>query len=402
MEIPGQSGNGLGAVDASTESTLRRLTHGYRRWNVLASPFLRLPTELILKIFVHVIELDDNDYGHGHNHYLHGTSILVLTAICHQLREAGTAYPQLWGVVDLTIPPIAELFLERCKYDPHILKRTPSTSERLSMYPVENPRRDAAWEKLEGCTFNRLRSVVFKGTQREFVVRVVGILRRAPNVSNLEIDNTRFHPRPPWSIDDPLPNLSTLRVCKLWISWTSPLLRNLTKLVLDFSPPDLPPEDISIKMFLTALANCPGLEVLDLAHTGPDPLDGLHDNCDTVVQLHRLRSLSLQFSDPSTVGYILSHIVYPESTRLTVYVSASANPDPAEIISQALPQRNVRTVQHCRKSTELDLYLHNEPLFSTDKLSFGFRGTEVYRAEPLVSGPKLWKWLEGTRLSPWE
>ena len=286
--MPDQSGDELAMVDNSTESDLHRSIHLSRRRNLLASPLLRLPIELILEIFAHAIELDD-DENRGPLRLL-----LVLTAICHQLRETGSASPQLWSTVDLTTPLIAEVFLERCRYDPHTLIKFPSTSE---VDPVKNPRRDALWEKVEGCAFNELRSIVFEGTQCEFIVRVVGILRRAPNVSNLEINNTQPYPELPWPVSDPLPNLSTLRVRKFWISWTSPLLRNLTQLVLDFLPISIPSERTSIEMFLTVLANCPNLEILGLANAGPELLDGHQENCDTVIQLHRLRELFLEFRD---------------------------------------------------------------------------------------------------------
>jgi len=163
-----QSGHELNVADASIDSTLHRSVHLCRRRNLLASPLPRLPTELILKIFVHVTELDGDDgddddggygddddggYGHGFDCDNHAPSLFVLTAICHQLRKIGIASSQLWSIVDLTTPPIAELFLERCKYDPHTLIKFPSLSENLSMHPIKNPGRDATWEKLEGHTF---------------------------------------------------------------------------------------------------------------------------------------------------------------------------------------------------------------------------------------------------------
>jgi len=126
METSAQGGLNPGAIDANVGSTLRCSIHPRRGRNPLVPP-LRLPTELILKIFIHVIESesdddddrvdydDDDDYRHL------GPPLLVLTAICHQLREIGTASPQLWSSVDFTILPIAELFLERCEYNPRIL-----------------------------------------------------------------------------------------------------------------------------------------------------------------------------------------------------------------------------------------------------------------------------------------
>ena len=79
--------------------------------------------------------------------------------------------------------------------------------------------------------------------------------------------------------------------------------------------PHFPPEPTSIEMFLTALTN---LEVLNLAHTGPDLPKDHQDCCSLVAQLHRLQQLLIEFRDPRRVGYILSHIGYPESAELTV------------------------------------------------------------------------------------
>ena len=361
MEMSTQSGHELGVVDVGVGSTLHCPVHLSRRRNLLASPLLRLPTELILKIFTHAIEPDgDEDDDHS-------LLLLVLTAICHQLREMGIASPQLWSTVDLTTPLIAEVFLERCNYDPHTLIKSPSACEGLFVYPAKNPRRDALLEKLQGRTFNKLRSIVFEGSQHEFALIVVDILRRAPNVLDLDICNrwSRSGQDLPWPAGDPILNLSTLRLSKFSISWTSPLLRNLTQLVLNSQPHSSLSEHTSIETFLTALANCPNLEILSLIHAGPELGNGHQDNCDTVVQLRGLREVSLKFSDPSRVGYVLSHIAYPESTELVVYIPSGRNPDLPEAISRVLPRRNTQNFQHFRKSTALAIYLGYEPRFST-------------------------------------
>ena len=72
--------------------------------------------------------------------------------------------------------------------------------------------------ELEGHTLNGLRSIVFEGTLHEFVVSVFGVLRRAPNLSNLEINNVRSRLGLELFIDDHLLNLSALRVYGFWIS----------------------------------------------------------------------------------------------------------------------------------------------------------------------------------------
>jgi len=379
MEMPAQSGDDTDAVDGSIESTL----HPSRRRNLLASPLLRLPTELVLEVFAHVIELYDNGYNFDDDYRRpHDRTLFVLTAICHQLREVGITSPRLWSSVDFTTIPIAELFLERCNYDPHIflIKESGPRQPRAA----HDPRRGAVWEKLEGRTFNNLRSLVFEGTEREFALRVISLLQRAPNASNLDFTNISFRPslELPQLISDPIPNLSTLRLHNFLINWASPLLRNLTRLTLGSERPRIPPERVSIEMFLTALANCPNLEILNLTHTRPEPFDSHQTKCDVVVQLRRLRELSLKFYDPSTVGCILLHIRYPESTKLAVYVPVGVHTDLSETISQVLPDRNVQAIQHFRQSTALTVYLDNHPHFFTDNALIHFE--KSYLQEPYL------------------
>ena len=364
-----RSERNLDALGNNIESAPQRLYYLRRRRNFLAAPLLRLPTELILKIFAHAIESGDDDQSlsvwdeeTSSPPNDDGPTQLLLTAICHHLREVGMASSLLWSTVDLAIPPVAKLFLERCESDPHTIIKPQSASEGV-------------WEQLEGRTFNNLRSIVFEGAPHEFTRRVAGVIRRAPSISNLDLDNiwtadSEF----PWPPDDPIPNLSTLRLRNFSISWASPFIRNLRQLTLDFTPPHLPSERTSMETFLTALANCPDLEVLNLAHAGPDLLSGRRDNCDMVVQLRRLRKLSLQFRDPSRVGYILSHIGYPESADVAVYVPADEHTDLSETISQALSHRNAETIQHLHKSTTLTVSLGFEPLFFTDHLFICFQG----------------------------
>ena len=346
-----------------------------RRRNLLTSPLFRLPTELILKIFERTIEIEPEGES---------PALLVLTAVCHRLREIGIDTPQLWSTVDLTYPSLAELFLERCKYDPHTLRKFPTANEMESMYLAAGVtfRRGAVWGELEGRPLNELRSVVFGGTQREFAARVVGILQRAPNLSHLNVEGYWFRlgEELPWPLSDPIPNLSTLRILHFSIGWASRLLQNLSQLTLrpvHIGPldPTFRPEHTSIEVFLTALANCPNLEILDLANTGPDPLPhGHRDTCDSVVQLRRLRKLSLEFQDPSRVGCILSHIGFPESTVLRVGVSVNTGGDLPGTISDVLPRRNAQAIQCLRGPTTLTARLHSEPLFFTDTFCAHFQG----------------------------
>lgn len=390
LEISTQNGRDLDMVDTSIEPTPPHPFHLHRRRNSLASPLLRLPTELILKIFAHTIGLGEDDpslldYGNLSSSNNDGLALLVLTAICHRLREIGTAYPQLWSTVDLTTLPRANLFIERCKYEPQILIVLLSPLQRRTTYPINTPQRAAAWDKLEGCTLNGLHSIAFVGTPHEFTCRVSRILRKAPNVSNLDLDIHWSHLGKDFLClpGHLVPNLSTLRLRNFAISWTSPLFRNLIQLTIGFAFPGGSPEDPSVEAFLGALANCPNLEILSLAHAGPAWVEGYQDNCDVVVQLHRLRKLSLDFSHHSRIGYILSHIGYPESTELTVCITLNGFTGLPETISQALLRRNVETTHHFRNSTTLTVYLYIEPQFFTNNLFVRFRNRSSGVLNPL-------------------
>ena len=121
-------------------------------------------------------------------------------------------------------------------------------------------------------------------------------------------------------------------------------------------------------MFLTALANCPDLESLKLIRAGPDPLNDYPDQCDAVIQLCKLRELSLDFKRASMTGCVLSHIRYPESAYLELGPPVDGDIDVSEAISQALPRSNADVLRPFQRTRELTIYL--DPLisvFSTDK-----------------------------------
>lgn len=245
----------------------------------------------------------------------------------------------------------------------------------ISTDPSENPRRDAVWERLEGRTFNKLRAIWFEGTPYDFTRWIVGAIRRAPNISNLDFNILQYLPSDGylWHPDDPLPNLSTLRLRNFPIRWSSPLLRNLSKLTMRLVLFGFGPEPTSIETFLAVLTNCPNLEILSLAEAGPLNPDGYQDDCGMVVQLHKLRKLSISFGDPSRVGFVLSHIGYPESTKLEVYVPVWNYIDMSGTIPEILTHRNVETIQHFRRSRALSVHLNIDSQFFTDNLLVYFR-----------------------------
>ena len=360
MELAAQAIDELALVEINLESTLQRLYHLRRRRNFLASPLLRLPTELILRIFEHAVELGDEDDDSPSSMQACRT-LLVIVGICYELRKIGMTTHYLWSIIDLTTPSLAELFLERCNYDPRIL---------IKSLPLHEGR-ETLWTQLQARTFNSLRSLVFKGGPSEFTDGSIPIpiLQWATNLSSLDIHFVgAYEPQLPWYLDTPIPSLSVLRLRGFSIRWTSPLLRNLSRLTLDAGPAHNPVqlEHTPIETFLTALASCPDLELLELRNAGPKKLNGHRDNCDMVVQLHKLRRLSLHFQCPSAVGYILSHIGYPESVRAKITVPISKEDGVSEIVSKAIT-RDADTFRHFRKSKALTIHLENDTYtFSTD------------------------------------
>jgi len=142
-----------------------------------------------------------------------------------------------------------------------------------------------------------------------------------------------------------------------------------------FVPGGFCPEHTPIETLLTALSNCPNLEILSLAKTGPIRLSGHQGNRHLVVQLRRLRKLSISFDDLSGVRLVLSHIGYPESTKLGVYIPVCGYTD--ETVPDILVHRNVETIQHFRRSMALTVCLDSNPQFFTDNLLVCFRHLDI-------------------------
>jgi hypothetical protein len=408
--MPARSGGELTAIAANIEFTLQHLRRLRRHRNFLASPLLRLPTELIIEIFEHATESNDDaddDSGSNDDDSSPASSescsaLLVLIAICSKLREIGLTTPRLWGTVDLAVPSLARLFLERCNNDPHLLKVCPSSGEGQSISSVGDPGRDV-WLQLEGRAFNNLHTLFFKGEPSEFKDRIVPILQRPTNIEVLDLQNLALSGLElPWHPSAPIPRLSDLRLRGFSISWTSPLFRNLTRLTVDHGPAGPSSEPPSIEAFLTALARCPDLELLKLDTTGLDPLSGHRDDCDMVVQLRRLREITLQSNDASTIGCVLSYIRYPESTSVGVSASVGSEGDISRAVSQVFPRGNANTVTHIKKTTK-SLVIDVEETtytFSTEKSRISFKDWVLRRPQGLThAGSKTMQVVGGVNIT---
>ena len=366
-----QSGDGLGTIETNIGIT-QSSSHPRRYPNSPTSSLLRLPTELILKIFEHAIESESG-------------LLLILTSICRELREIGVTAPYLWSTVCLAIPLLGELFLERCNYDPHTLIVSRSTRERQHPHKNWDPRRETVWLRLEGCAFKNLRSLVFEGTPPEFERRAVPILQRASNISSLEFINTSIQGmRLPWNPSAPIPHLSTLHLRGVSTAWNSPLLRNLKHLEMDLGLFDPPPESPPIETFLAALTNCPDLESLELARARPEALDGHEGSRNTVVQLRKLQKFYLEYNDPLTVRYLLSHIEYPESARVKLAVAVGWDADISETIYKVLPSGDSDPLRYFRKNKILTIYLGDDThTFSADHSTILCRNQFLHHPQAL-------------------
>lgn len=149
-----------------------------------------------------------------------------------------------------------------------------------------------------------------------------------------------------------------------------------------------------MEMFLAALANCPDLESLKLVRAGPDPLNGHRDNCDVVVQLRGLRRLSLESREVSMVGYILSHIGYPESTYLELDMPIGQSVDISGVISRALPRNEMDLLRHIRGTRSLTVCLGlDASTFSTDKSTIRCR-VQASGRRPQSFSPSAYKILD--------
>jgi hypothetical protein len=318
-----------------------------RQWrNFVSAPLLRLPTELILDIFVLTLKISYRGFRFW----------VTLTAICHRIRDVLVYSPSPWRIINADSTPLAKLFLERCNFDPHAL----FVMDRLSTPSPRGRDKTRFWEGLEGRTFDSLRFFMFRGLKEEFEHRVFDLFRRTPNLSTLEIETrTTMNWDLEWTLrDQPLPHLTMLRLSQVSINWDAPILRNLTRLNLNFIRIPSPKQFTSVKMFLSVLENCPDLEMLHLASAGPDPESGAQDNS-KVVQLHKLQELSLTFNEGHIIACILSHVWFPASTK--VQVEATCDHGPYATLSRILPSSDAAIFQHLQKTTivSIEFFLYS-------------------------------------------
>jgi hypothetical protein len=248
MEVSAQSEHELDAIDADIKYTLQRLFR--RRRNFLASPLLRPPAELILKIFVQAVELDNGDASSSD----HGNSSLsdnsptrvVISAIYHQLRGIKLTSPQLWGTVGLAVPPTPKLFLKRCKHGLHILTKSrpviESGSMCLAIIPGGNINgsnwRVAVQQPSLHCLKQVLATVVAfqqEGLYEGRAYTKVSLCRPASSVNGPSYDrSTKFFQSstsafgndppiiPPWSVNAPNARSDLQVSVLLYILWIPP------------------------------------------------------------------------------------------------------------------------------------------------------------------------------------
>ena len=356
--MPALGGYDSEAIDATRETALRHLIC-LRRWrNLITSPLFRLPNELIVEIYMRAV--DDNDLRW-----------LALTAICHRLREIFVSSPRLWGVVDFHFAHLAKLFLQRCNFDPRLI-----SALDFGFASRGGIGREALWRELDGRTLNNLHFLLFKGSEEEFNQRVADLLRRAPNLSSLELNTCS---RDTWELELPLgdqiPHLSMLKINRLQISWCSPLLRNLTKLVLESTGIRTPEVSFTpMEALLTVLANSPDLEHLCLVSV-PDLPDDNEDDCTMVVRLHHLKVLDLQFNEHRVVGCILSHIWYPRFTKVRVEADYDPGVDLSVVLSQVIPRPRpgTETLQNLRRTKTVSINMSTTYDLTADNFCIALR-----------------------------
>ena len=292
-------------------------------------PLLCLPDELILEISELAVKVSS-----GYRFWI------TLTAICFPIREILISSPSPWRIINTDSIPLAKLFLKRCNFNPLALFVADGLNASC---PTDKTQ---IWEVLEGRTFNNLHFLMFRGLKSEFEYRVVDLLRRAPNLSALEIDTCKSWDLE-WTLCDKLPHLTMLRLGLVWIDWNVPILRNLTKLILNFAFARFPKKLTSVKTFLSVLKNCPDLEILHLSSAGPLP-ESDAEVCGEIVRLQKLKELVLFFYQQQTVACILSRIWFPGSTKVQVETAYYRGPYAA--LSRLLPHSDATIFQYLRQA----------------------------------------------------
>lgn len=279
-----------------------------RAKNRLCSPFLRLPTEIVIHILSFLME-DMGSY----------TVWRPIFTTCYHIRRIMRNATTLWWKLDISFGREADVALMRSKGSPRaVIARFSSSNE---------------WENLvRGDVLNHWKDQWVLQGHRLHTLDFLGSPSNLPHLS--------------WIFEGPLPSLKRLKlhvvagghddavldpfILQLPIDtplraldlrnatlpWSSHLFTGLSELHLDFRDVTVSIGEVELFEILDASPQLERLSLLRIDQTIPTNVDQ-RPPPKRIVRLPGLVLLKL-YNDPNVVGYILAHLDIPALTSLEI------------------------------------------------------------------------------------
>ena len=268
-----------------------------------SSPASRLPPELFVKIFEHLV--------------IH-SSPTILLRICRRWADIASSISSLWTRVDFSTPPTP--LLQRSIDLPIEVNLSSSpvapTREKVKAAKVVLSLHNDRIHKLALDLSVRCLKKIHPGLQATFPILVDVTISIAHNNSSPG-SSSWFFRWTPFAAPSPI---RYLRLSHVKTPWVPGRFQNLVEFFLhDQQYPDFDPP---MEVFLEILESSPQLAVLSVANAGPR----LPPDTDTlppathIVHLDNLQQLYLEQVDAYDVGWILIHLKVPISADIRIFV----------------------------------------------------------------------------------
>ncbi len=312
---PATVANARKKLEEELEEQLKAVVMIKRRLNAITT-ISRLPTELLLEIFVCIAEVyfrkyvaDCPEYGSNGSSYPRGRGLdcIRLAHVCHAWRDIALNTPRLWSFIPFTGLALAELLLVRSK-------RVPLTvAIHSSSLCYEDHRRFL--EAISSGQTSRLTELSIESPSST-IYKLCGTLTEPANIlhtlslSEEGYDGIGYIPYN--LFNGHTPRLRSLEIDRLVIRWDNPLLcSTLTRLVIE-ADYILVESMGTFEQLLSALELMTSLHTLELTDAIPEVTTTLDSSSPSrIVTLSHLSTLCLNGYLTRSFARFLDHLSLP-------------------------------------------------------------------------------------------
>ncbi|KAI0350462.1 hypothetical protein OH77DRAFT_1364977, partial [Trametes cingulata] len=338
------------------------------------APIARLPPELLSEVFLHLVRRAFEEIAASYYVSSGGSRFykwIAITHVCNAWRAVALNTPRLWGHIVLTRSPVfAEVFKRSKKAPLLVLAPVPSFARQTAalLHTI----------MLEPSRLQDLRLLAPAHIVRATCQKLTGSLPLLENLvladHSFAIEGDTDEPYPPTSFAAPLPNLRSLEICRLVLSWSNPLLSSSITELRVIGRFDMRRWLGSFDELLHALEVMSHLQVLELVEsipTLPEDTTGLPEPQRSIA-LPRLRRLAL--TGPTLdCAFLANHLVISSYTRIFLR---------GHYLDQ--DQELLRFVQnHATRSGQL-LAVHLSRAFSRTFVMKGWLTPGLWPSDPLI------------------